>query len=226
MKLATLLLISVLFINGSAIAQKAKVLEKPTSNWPYYFEDFADAQITYIDGSYTQAKVNLHLLNNELQFVKGGTIYTVLNLDSIATVKIGEETSFIRHGGYFYEVLGVNRFVVVQRHKGDINDLYESAGAYGSGTSTASTQDRTSVDVGGMSNMNYFNLSKDKDSGKNFDVTHSLMLLKDGELNLASKRNLQKMFPDSKDEINNLAKELKTNFKKQDDLLLFLEKFE
>ena len=48
---------------------------EPTTMWPYLFDDFMEASIYSKSGNKGEAKVNIHLLRNDLHYLNGSQIY-------------------------------------------------------------------------------------------------------------------------------------------------------
>ena len=59
---------------------------EPTTMWPYLFDDFMEASIYSKSGNKGEAKVNIHLLRNDLHYLNGSQIYCPDNQNDIGRV--------------------------------------------------------------------------------------------------------------------------------------------
>ena len=79
---------------------------EPTTMWPYLFDDFMEASIYSKSGNKGEAKVNIHLLRNDLHYLNGSQIYCPDNQNDIGRVVFADSTEFVRCENFFIEVLG------------------------------------------------------------------------------------------------------------------------
>ncbi len=90
---------------------------EPTTMWPYLFDDFMEASIYSKSGNKGEAKVNIHLLRNDLHYLNGSQIYCPDNQNDIGRVVFADSTEFVRCENFLsrYWARHRKRFSVVGR---------------------------------------------------------------------------------------------------------------
>ncbi len=192
----------------------------PNSMWPYLFNDFKGGTVCYKDGTKSQAPINFHLLTGELQFVQGDVIMKVVKPDQIDRIEV-DGFVFVQQAGNYYEQLKQdNGLSLLKKIKGNLNDLIESTGAYGSKGAVSATTDLSSfrIGIGGVTNLSHQAIKLDKNNGKSFSVKISYYFLYQESLFDASKKGIQFMFPDNKKEIDQIIKKHKIKFSNEESL--------
>ncbi len=222
-KLSSLFVTVFISIFSFCNAQES-IQDKPTSNWPYLFPDFQNAKIIYKTGEISSSTINYHLLNEELQFIKNDMVFVAENLDEIDRVVCNNGFIFIYVDNKFYQLLGEGNIKLGKSYKGNINDLYETEGAYGTSTASSSVKKENSIYIGGMPGVNFKNLENDKQGGDIFSINTKRVFIKNGKVVNATKKNLYSLMPEEKKKINNLIKESKLKFNKDEDVIKLIEK--
>ena len=114
---------------------------EPTTMWPYLFDDFMEASIYSKSGNKGEAKVNIHLLRNDLHYLNGSQIYCPDNQNDIGRVVFADSTEFVRCENFFIEVLGETpQAILGRRTTGDFDRLLQGTGAYGTSSSTSAVK--------------------------------------------------------------------------------------
>ncbi len=215
----------VLMISAQCIT--AQIVERNTeftTAWPYLYRDFYKARIEYIDSAQSTQKLNFNLLNYEVQFLVDDALLTIANPDSITRITFSNGDTFMYKDGNWYHLLQEDGVKILKRYKGDKNDLMESAGAYGTNTSTSSAQKVSSIE--GSSSYLYMKDLQTKGGGKKFDLIESFYFCKGEVIKSSSMKNLIKLYPSQKDEIKKVSKSNNINFKNEEDLKILLDKIE
>ena len=102
---------------------------EPTTMWPYLFDDFMEASIYSKSGNKGEAKVNIHLLRNDLHYLNGSQIYCPDNQNDIGRVVFADSTEFVRCENFFIEVLGETpQAILGRRTTGDFDRLLQGTG--------------------------------------------------------------------------------------------------
>ena len=126
---------------------------EPTTMWPYLFDDFMEASIYSKSGNKGEAKVNIHLLRNDLHYLNGSQIYCPDNQNDIGRVVFADSTEFVRCENFFIEVLGETpQAILGRRTTGDFDRLLQGTGAYGTSSSTSAVDNLSSLQLGGIAN--------------------------------------------------------------------------
>ena len=193
-----------------------------TSTWPYLFDDFSNAKIIDNNGSIQHMTINLNLLNDEMQFLNNGEIMQIYPPENVQSIMVNH-LMYVYANKWFLQVIAKGEPMLVQRVHGNMNDLVETTGAYGTQSTVSSTHGLKSIDLGGINNMNYEYLKKGKEGGKSFNVETTYYFKLGQRLVTVSKSQSIKLFPDQKSKIKNYINQQNIDFKKQSDLLKLTE---
>ena len=198
---------------------------EPTTMWPYLFDDFQDAVFYTRDGNKGEAKVNIHLLRNDLHYLKGSQIYSPDNQNDVARVILADSSVFVRCEDYFIEVWGETpQAVVGRRVTGDFDRLLQTPGAYGTSSSTSAVNKLSNLQIGGISNLNHDLIRVERENGETLPVTERIYFVVDGKLYGANKRTISKLLPKSgQKEFDKFLKENKIKWKEQESLCKVLQ---
>ena len=100
-----------------------------TTAWPYLFDDFMEASIYSKSGNKGEAKVNIHLLRNDLHYLNGSQIYCPDNQNDIGRVVFADCTGTVMLQNFFIEVLGETpQAILGRRTTGDFDRCYKGRG--------------------------------------------------------------------------------------------------
>lgn len=171
---------------------------EPTTMWPYLFDDFQEATFYTPKGDKGKAKVNIHLLRNDLHYLNGSKIYSPDNQNDVARLILADSTVFVRCENFFIEVWGETpQAIVGRRVTGDFDRLLQGTGAYGTSASTSAIDKLSSLQIGGISNLNYDFIRVEREAGEALPVTERLYFVVNGKLYAANKRTVSKLLPKS-----------------------------
>lgn len=189
-----------LFPAPGALAQKSGSSKGMPADVYYLMPEFADGMIFFHGQAPAQGKLNICALDNTLRFIdKDGKEMAAANEDSIMKVRI-DSVFFIRSGGIYYRMYPVNRDLGIAQ-KRDVQIVKDiKQGAYGMNDRTGSIRESSSVYVDGVS----YKLDKVKDYP--YNVSETLYLYKWDDVYVLNKKNLRKLFPDRKTEIDEYFK--------------------
>ena len=152
---------------------------EPTTMWPYLFDDFMEASIYSKSGNKGEAKVNIHLLRNDLHYLNGSQIYCPDNQNDIGRVVFADSTEFVRCENFFIEVLGETpQAILGRRTTGDFDRLLQGTGAYGTSSSTSAVDNLSSLQLGGIANLNYDMIRVERENGQTLPVSTRSMPIK------------------------------------------------
>jgi hypothetical protein len=196
------------------ISESQNIYENPNSNWPFLLKEFSSCTIIHQDGNVTKASANYNLLSEELQFQKNNKIMSVTEPEDISEVSFGEITMiYLQENFYILLNKEGDAIKTFKKIKGNMNDLFETEGAYGSSTTTAATIQQSDVNIGGINSMDIRMLWDKQDDGKKFRVNenHFYTTKTSHEIISLKKSNLYNSFPDWKKEIKAFLKENKIN---------------
>lgn len=198
---------------------------EPTTMWPYLFEDFTDASLYFSTGETGKARVNIHLLRNDLHYLNGSKIFTTDNQNSIARIVTADSTAFVRCENYFVEVLGETpQAIVGRRVNGDFDRLNQSTGAYGTSSSTSAVDNLSNLQIGGITNLNYDLIRVERENSQTLPLSVRFCFVVDGKIYNANKRTVSKLLPKEKQkEFNAFLKKNKVKWNQEEGLRQVLE---
>lgn len=164
----------------------------------YLMPGFLDGMIYFQGQMPAQGKLNICALDNTLRFLdKDGTEMVAANEDRIVKVRI-DTALFIHSGGLYYRMYplrgSIGMGIALKR---DVRPKsVGKPGAYGTTSQTASIRENANVYADGIS----YNINKDKEVS--YETVDTLFLYNGDNVLVFNKRNLRKLFPDSKEAID------------------------
>lgn len=115
------------------------------------------------------------------------------------------------------------RFSVVGR-RADFDRLLQGTGAYGTSSSTSAVDNLSSLQLGGIANLNYDMIRVERENGQTLPVSTRLCFIIGGEIVNANKKSVSKLLPESnRKEFNVFLKANKIKWSKVDHLQKVLE---
>ena len=191
-----ILAVGLLCLAVEARAQKGGSSTGMPADVYYLMPEFANGMIFFHGQAPAQGKLNICALDNTLRFIDpNGTELVVANEEKIMKVRI-DTVFFIRSGGMYYRMYPVSRDLGVAL-KRDVQILKDvKQGAYGIEDRTSSIRETSSIYVDGVS----YKLDKAKDYP--YNVNEILLLYMGDDVYVLNKRNLRKLFPDKKADID------------------------
>jgi hypothetical protein len=191
------------------------------STWPYYYPDFQQGTLTLSNGQTRVMPINIHLLKGDLHFVDDKGMIQMAPAGQFSSVQIGEDF-FKRVNGYLMKITpgpDEKNFVAV-RSIVDMTALNETGGAYGTSSTTASTQRITSVDLPGFVNTNHMEQMQHRESGKKLSIKNEYYVVIDGKAVKASKKEVtEALGADKAAAFKQFLKKNKINWKNEQSLL-------
>lgn len=163
----------------------------------YYLMPSFGNGLVYIKGQGpAQGKLNICALNNTLRFLdKDGKEVEASQTDNIIMVRI-DTVSFLQGGGVFFRMYPVSGDLGVALRRNVVVHKDVKEGAFGTQSHTSSITEYKNVYVDGIS----YDLGKTKKYP--YNVTETVFLYKGNDILALSKRNLRKLFPEKKAEID------------------------
>ena len=199
---------------------------EPTTKWPYLYENFKSGVLLFSDNTKTTASVNVHLLGSLLHYEKDGLIYHV-DINKLEGVDIGED-KFVPADGKLVKIIGkLGKNWLTKLTTGDFDALMSSSGAYGMSSSSSSVNKLSSIEIGGISNLNYRLMVDEKQDGRLLPLKVEFVFFINGKKIPAVKSEIEKTLTDDKKEaFKAFIKDNKIKFNKEESLLSLLKFFE
>ena len=197
---------------------------KPTTRWPYLYEDFQAGERKKNVGAPIEGTYNIHILLGTLHFIEDGMIREALPSE-VFSVKIGND--------YYANVCGTIMKVLAKSDNGfiakeslaDIAALNNTGGAYGSSSNSIATQALSSMEgIGGTrSNMNHMELKNSKDEGQILPLKEKLYLVLPDNVVFAARKDVSEMYGLDKKALNAFLKENKIKWQDPQSLIILLD---
>lgn len=193
-------------------ALKAIGQDKQLENSPQYlYDSFSIGEVLMKDGKVQPAVMNYNTVTDKLIFEQNGQLLELSNLFTVDTIYL-KDTKFIVIDNAFYEVIDTSSIPILIQHKGKLQQPKKEVG-FGGTSDVASSHNISIVQMDG----NYYNLPLPTNFKVTIDPIYSLM--KDGKIvKFSSVRNLQKLFPEKKNEIQKFVKDGKLKFNNREDI--------
>lgn len=166
----------------------------------YLMPEFTDGTIYFRGQAPAQGKLNICALDNTLRFIDpSGEELVAANTDNVTRVRI-DSIFFMHSGGMYYRMYPVNRDLGIAL-KRDVQILKDvKQGAYGMADRTSSIRESSAVFSDGIT----YRLDRNKEYP--YSVNEVLFLYKGDNVYVLNKRNLRKLIPEKKDEIDTYFK--------------------
>lgn len=188
-------------VAGSFAAAQEHPAEEMTPEIYYLVPEFSQGTVYFNDRGPAEGLLNICAVDHTLRFMDdNGQELSASDVDNVSRVVIGDAL-FIRANGFFYRMYPVSSLegIALKREVKYITDGKQ--GAYGTVDRTSSIRDyKTIYGADGVS----YQLQKDKKYP--FEVNERLFLYKGKDVLVFNKRNLKKLFPDKKEEIDQYFK--------------------
>lgn len=194
--LSFLLLLAAAF---GAYAQDNSARGIPDSVY-YLMPSFGDGIIYFRGQTPAQGKLNICAVDNSLRFLdKNGKELSATQADNIVKVRI-DTVMFLRSEDVFYRMFPVTDQLGVALRKEVKIKIGEKQGAFGTTSQTSSIRQYNSVYADGA--------LYDLENGKTYpyEVSESICLYKGDTVFPLTKKNLKKLFPSKKEEIETWSK--------------------
>ena len=195
------------------------------TTWPYYYPDFQQGTLTLSNGQTRVMPINIHLLKGDLHFIDDKEMIQMAPAGQFSAVQIGDDC-FRRVNGYLMRITpgpDEKNFVAV-RSIVDLTALNETDGAYGTSSTTASTQRITSVDLPGFVNTSHMQQFQNRDNGKKLKIKNEYYVVIDGKAVKAAKKDVTEAVGANRQaDFKQFLKKNKINWKDEQSLLKIYE---
>lgn len=207
-----------LFFGALTVASAQQTVHGIPSDVYYMMPEFSDGMI-YFDGQKpAQGKLNICAFDNTLRFIdKSGKELVASNTENIVKVRI-DTVFFIVDQEIFYRMYPVAPGVGIALRREVQLEKAGKPGAYGTVSQTASIRENNTIYVDGVA----YDIDKDQDKELPYTITETPYIYKDDSVLVLNKRNLRKVFPERKAEIDAYFKAGNTVPDKLDDALALL----
>lgn len=182
------------------LALPAAAQEKPRHAIPdsvfYLMPSFAPGYIWFRGQAPAQGKLNICAVDNTLRFIgKDGEELSASQEDNIVKVRIDTAT-FIRYEDVYYRIYPFSADLGVALRRRVRVEMDAKEAGYGTTSQTSATRQYSTIYADGA----LYNLDSDKSYP--YDVTEEIFLYKGETVSPLTKKNLRKLFPSRKDEID------------------------
>ena len=190
--MAAVLLVCIQPMSG---AQEPVIKGVPASVY-YLMPSFGDGMIYFRGQGPAQGRLNICAVDNTLRFIdKDGSEMVASEIGNIAMVRI-DTVSFIQDKGFFYRMYPVTGDMGVAL-KRKVRIAWDTKqGAYGLSSKTSSIKEYSTIYSEGA----VYNLNEDKEYP--YEISETLYVYNEGSVLLLTTKNLKKVFPDKKQEID------------------------
>ena len=209
---------------GALLAQNYRSSDaapyQPRDTWPYIYADFTSGVIrTTNNASTTEGTFNVSLIDGSLHYILNGTIMK-LDMASVLTAKIGEEL-YVNIGNKMYRVLvEKENGWLLQYEQVDMEEMNKASIGYGISSSTASTQNVSTLLEGSsdMVNMLLENAISAKANGRVLPIAKSHHIYCGGYLVAAARSSIREYPLIDKKEADAFLKSHKIKWNKPESL--------
>lgn len=200
MRIKTLLISVFAAIAIPAVAQQSNPGGLPDDVF-YLMPSFSDGVVFFNGMAPARGLLNICALDNSLRFKDDkGLELEASNIDNVIRVRI-DTVAFIRYGGVFYRTFPITADIGIAL-KRDVVVLRDvKQGAYGTTSQTSSIREYSTFYADGVA----YNIGNEKELP--YRMTETLFLYKGGLVIALKKKNLRKVFPAHKVDIDTFFKE-------------------
>lgn len=197
-----------LLIVSKALGQTNATVESPQ----YLFDNFSKGKVLMKNKELQPAVMNYNTVTEKMVYEHNGELLSLINFNVVDTIYL-QDSKFIPVGKVFHELIETSPIPLFIQHRRKLLPPGKNVG-FGQTSELSSSYSLSSLEH----SSNNYNLAPPSDyKVKNIPV---YWLMKDGKMvSFSNVRQLQKLFPKKKREINALIKEEKLNLEKKDDLV-------
>lgn len=195
-----------------------KVSLDTSKDFVFLYDEPLVGVINFKDKTSAKAKLNINLLTNEVMFVNDkGTLISIDNQDEINFLSIGKDIFFNSSNGLIQVIANVNdiKLGITRQFK---TKNSETSGAYGMPSSTASTQQISSLVDTRSSTPVFAQLSV----GQKVELGYSelfYLIKNDKFFHITSAKQFSKVYSIDKKKLENYIEDESLNLKNRDDVL-------
>ena len=170
-----------------------------TTLWPYVYPEFKQGTLIMQGNKQLESKFNIHVQESKLHYIDNGIIKEA-QCDNILLVKIGDDL-YMNVDGKVMKVIGSEaRGFIATLILGDFDKLNNSAGAYGSSSSSSATTKLASIEIGGKTIVNLMELMQNKENGITIPIKYSYYLVTKGKVIKATKKDIKSQLNSAENE--------------------------
>lgn len=197
--------------------------EECSTAWPYLYPEFREGTVYLKNGSKLQYQVNVHTLHGKLHYLDGGVVKEAV-ASELLMVRIGDD-EYMEEEGSVMKVLARNgQGFVAALILGDFDKLSDSAGAYGSSTTSSATRKLSSLDLAGKVNQNHMEMWENRHGGETVDLVKTYYIVTGGKVYKATQKAIAaELDADGKAAFKTWLKSHKIKWKDADSLLGLVE---
>ncbi|MCI1640315.1 MAG: hypothetical protein LKI42_03450 [Bacteroidales bacterium] len=197
---------------------------RPTTVWPYRYDDFAAGELVFKVGGGKSGKFNIYIPGNKLHFLDGEMIKSVSSSE-VAAVKIGSDYYRNVDGEILKVLAKSDKALIVEELSINETALNSTGGAYGSSSASDGTMALSSLEgIGGTrTNMNHMELKNDKDAGKMLPLIKKTYIFVKGNKIYATKRDVMSIKGVNSSEVKSFIKKNHIRWKDPQSLLILAD---
>ncbi len=162
----------------------------------YLMPSFGKGMVFFSGQAPAQGDLNICALDNTLRFLdESGKELSAANDDNVVRVQI-DTVVFLHQGTFYYRIYPVSDAVGIAVKRDVVIETDAKTGAYGMVSRTSSIREYSSVYTDGVA----YKLEGNKEYP--YSVTETLFLYKGNDIMVYSRKNLRKLFPSRKADID------------------------
>jgi hypothetical protein len=191
-----------------------KVIDYFPVNERFRYPEFIQGKVMFKSGNFTVTKLNYNILVGEMQFIQGKDTLAIINAKDISFIQIMQDT-FYFDNGYLEVLTGRDPAIMTVKQFVKLTDKLKE-GAYGTKSSTTAVQSYSGIyDQGGRTNYHLV-LQEDLVFSRNTDY---YIGNPQSGFSIYKKKNVLKLVPQHKSEIEQYLKQNKVDFQSREDLV-------
>lgn len=189
---------------------------KPTTTWPFLYENFKNGKVYFSDMSKTKEQtLNIHLQHSTLYHIDGENILQS-NPKDIIKVIIGDDSFIYMNGELVRLIKGENnKMALVKSVKADYKSLIKNEGAYGMSSEAASSQK-----MNALTNINFTMAKIEKSEGQTLPLDTKYYFIINEKIIQATQKEFEKgLTDDGKKQLREYTKKNKIKWKDEEGLI-------
>ena len=201
-----------LLIASKIFGQISETEESPQ----YLFKSFSEGNVLLKSNKIQAAVMNYNTVTEKIVFEQNGQLLDMINLNQIDTIYL-QDCRFIPVGNAFYELIDTSPLPLFIQHKGKLLPPSKQV-AYGPASDLAVSTRISSIELSGYN----YNLPPPTDY--NVEVTSIYWLMRNREMmSFSNVKDLQKLFPENKNEIKKYIKKEHLKLERREDLIKIIK---
>ena len=188
-----LVLCLALLVPAGAFAQEGKNIGGIPEDVYYLMPAFADGMVYFTGQRPAEGTLNICAVDNTLRFMDNGKELAAASDETVVRVRI-DTVNFMHANGVYYRMYPVSAGIGAALKREVKLKQGAKTGAYGMTSQTSSIQEKSTLYADGIA----YNLS----GTSQYEVSETLFLYKGDEILPLNKRNLRRLFPARKQDID------------------------